>query len=126
MGKAPSIPITTASELLIDVVVICIWYLSYRVGASVDMQFYVVVIAAAVLVWGTYAILKYHEKHKTRFFTRIKVFSAKTHLGRTMWWKTLTYYLDAPEFDKSERKRMKQALKEEKQLKKVGRQEKQK
>ena len=89
--------ITSLSEILIGVMMVGIWALSVEFGASVNMQLYVVIVAAMILVWGMYAILRYHVKHHTKFLHMLAKFSIKTHLGRTDWWKTLTAWLDEPE-----------------------------
>ena len=89
--------ITTVSEVLIMVVVVLTWFLSVLFGVSIDGQLYIVVAAAIVFVWGTYAVLRYHASHHTRFLHRLVDFSVKTHLGRTGWWKRFTAWLDAPE-----------------------------
>jgi len=89
--------ITTMSEVLIMVVVVFTWFLSVLLGVSIDGQLYIVVAAAVVFVWGTYAVLRYHASHHTKFLHWLVNFSVKTHLGRTDWWKRITAWLDAPE-----------------------------
>ena len=89
--------ITTMSEVLIMVVVVFTWFLSVLLGVSIDGQLYIVVAAAVVFVWGTYAVLRYHASHHTKFLHWLVNFSVKTHLGRTGWWKRITAWLDAPE-----------------------------
>lgn len=89
--------ITTMSEVLIMVVVVFTWFLSVLLGVSIDGQLYIVVAAAVVFVWGTYAVLRYHASHHTKFLHALVNFSVKTHLGRTGWWKRFTAWLDAPE-----------------------------
>lgn len=89
--------ITTMSEVLIMVVVVFTWFLSVLLGVSIDGQLYIVVAAAVVFVWGTYAVLRYHASHHTKFLHWLVNFSVKTHLGRKDWWKRITAWLDAPE-----------------------------
>lgn len=89
--------ITTISEVLIMAVVVVIWFISVMLGVSIDWQLYLVVLVAAVFVWGTYAILRYNASHHTKFLHWLVNFNVKTHLGRTEWWKKLTAWLDAPE-----------------------------
>ena len=48
------------------------------------------------LVWGTYALLRYHANHHTAFLHWLTALSVRTHLGRTDWWKRITGWLDAP------------------------------
>lgn len=89
--------ITTISEALIMIVVVAVWIISVMLGVSIDWQLYIVLLAAAIFVWGTYIILRYHANHHTKFLHWIVNFSVKTHLGRKEWWKYITARLDAPE-----------------------------
>lgn len=89
--------ITTVTEVLIMILVMTIWTLSVLLGASIEWQLYIVVAASISLVWGTYALLRYHADRHTEFLHRVVAFSIRTHLGRTSWWKRFTAWLDAPE-----------------------------
>lgn len=89
--------ITTLAEILIDLAIVGIWSLSVKLGASLDWQLYIVVIAAVVLVWGVYGFLRYHANTHTNFLHKATRFSVKTHMGHTSWWIRLTEMLDAPE-----------------------------
>lgn len=88
--------ITAISEILIGLTTTIICYISIKVGASLEVQLYVVSLSSMCLVWGTYAILRYHVKRHTTILHRLTHFSAKTHLGRTKWWKSFTKWLDSP------------------------------
>lgn len=110
VGIGVSHSITALSEILIDVIVVAIWYLSVRLGAPLHCQLYTVVLVAAILVWGTYAFLVHEQKSNSRIARWLRGFSPKTHLGSTEWWQRLTYRLDSPEFDEHERKNLRERL----------------
>ena len=110
VGIGVSHSITALSEILIDVIVVAIWYLSVRLGAPLHCQLYTVVLVAAILVWGTYAFLVHEQKSYSRIARWLRGFSPKTHLGSTEWWQRLTYRLDSPEFDEHERKNLRERL----------------
>ena len=110
VGIGVSHSITALSEILIDVIVVAIWYLSVRLGAPLHCQLYTVVLVAAILVWGTYAFLVYEQNSNSRIARWLRGFSPKTHLGYTEWWQRLTYRLDSPEFDEHERKNLRERL----------------
>lgn len=110
VGIGISHSITALSEILINFTVVGVWYLSARLGAPLHCQLYTVVLVAAVLVWGTYAFLAHEKNSNSRKALWLRGFSPKTHLGRKHWWKCLTYYLDAPEFDEVERKNLRERL----------------
>ena len=110
VGIGVSHSITALSEILIDVTVVAILYLSVRLGAPLHCQLYTVVLVAAILVWGTYAFLVHEQKSNSRIARWLRGFSPKTHLGSTEWWQRLTYRLDSPEFDEHERKNLRERL----------------
>lgn len=110
VGIGVSHSITALSEILIDVAVVAIWYLSVRLGAPLHCQLYTVVLVAAILVWGTYAFLVHEQNSNSRIARWLRGFSPKTHLGYTEWWQRLTYRLDSPEFDEHERKNLRERL----------------
>ncbi|MBR3982103.1 MAG: undecaprenyl/decaprenyl-phosphate alpha-N-acetylglucosaminyl 1-phosphate transferase [Bacteroidaceae bacterium] len=110
VGIGVSHSITALSEILIDVIVVAIWYLSVRLGAPLHCQLYTVVLVAAILVWGTYAFLVHEQNSNSRIARWLRGFSPKTHLGSTEWWQRLTYRLDSPEFDEHERKNLRERL----------------
>lgn len=88
--------ITALSEVLIDIVIVLVWLAAYKLGASQEMQFYIVLAASALLVWGTYGLLKQGEKDNA-IGRALAKFAPKTHLGHTKGWLRLQEWLDAPE-----------------------------
>lgn len=89
--------VTALTEILIACTIVLIWAIADKSRMSYDMQLYIVVIAAVVLVWGTYMFLRYHVNHHTALLHQLTHFSVATHMGRREWWKRLTSILDAPE-----------------------------
>ena len=88
--------VTALSEIAIDVVIVLIWYASYRLGASQEVQLYVVAGAAVLLVWGAYAVLWLGQKDNG-IGRMLKRFAPRTHLGHTKSWLRFEKWLDAPE-----------------------------
>ena len=86
--------ITAMSEILIDIVIVLVWGACVLCGVSLDMQLYIVIITAMILVWGTYGVLRYHSRHHTKFLHWLTEYSVRTHLGRKEWWKKITAKLD--------------------------------
>jgi len=78
------------------VVIVLIWYASYRLGASQEVQLYVVAGAAVLLVWGAYAVLWLGQKNNG-IGRMLKRFAPRTHLGHTKSWLRFEKWLDAPE-----------------------------
>ena len=91
--------VTTLVEILLNVLVILIWYISYKLGAGIDQQFYITVLAAAVLVWGTYLFFRHHFIRQTGFLEKLKEESAYTHFGHRPWWLKMQRNLDKGAFE---------------------------
>lgn len=89
--------ITSVTEIIINLFIVAVWLLSVICGLSVTMQLFVVILMGIIFVWGTYAIIRYHEVHHTKFMQWLSRFSVRTHLGRKEWWKAISRWLDAPE-----------------------------
>lgn len=50
--------LTSLSEIMINVLIVGCWYLTYKLGGSQELQLYVVIGVSALLVWGAYFLLK--------------------------------------------------------------------
>ena len=88
--------ITALSEILIDALIVLIWFVSYRLGASQEMQLYVVIAASVLLVWGTYVVLWLGQRDNG-IGRMLKRLAPQTHLGHTKGWLRVQAWLDAPE-----------------------------
>ena len=88
---------TAMSEIFIGMLIFGIWILSVLAGLSINGQLLLVIGLSMLLVWGTYAFLRFHESRQTDFLHHIQKFSLRTHLGSKEWWKRITAKLDAPE-----------------------------
>lgn len=95
--------ITALSIIVINLIVVGVWYLTMQMGAPLDYQLYSVAVVAAVLVWGTYIFLEHESRSQSRKAMWLKAHSIKTHLGKTEWWQRFSYFLDAPELSEHER-----------------------
>lgn len=110
VGLGVSHSVTMLSEIFIGFMVVLAWAVSVWLGASYELQFYIVVLVAAVLVWGTYFFLLHEQVSNSRIGRGLRTFSPRTHMGQTEWWQRISYFLDAPELTEPERKDLKEKL----------------
>ena len=89
--------ITALIEILIDGMIVGIWGVCVLHRVNLDWQLYIVLMAALLMVWGTYFFLHYHTVHQTALWQRMTQMSRKTHLGHTAWWLRFQAFLDSPE-----------------------------
>lgn len=94
VGLGISHSITALSEILLNITVVAIWYLTYKIGVCINGQLYITIIVAVLLVAGTYIFLHYQETHHTKLQKKLQKASIKTHFGRKDWWKHLSRILD--------------------------------
>lgn len=88
--------ITTLVEILLDLMVVCIFVVGYKMKLSITNQLYLVCVSGAVLVWGTYAFLSYHAIHKTRTYEKMKNLSRHSQWEQKKWWLRFQTWLDEP------------------------------
>lgn len=86
--------VTHLAEIAINLIVVAIWFLSYRSGLSQEMQLYLTVVSMGILVWGVYYFLHYQEKHETKAFVSFKKWSSLTYLGDREWWQKIQRMVD--------------------------------
>lgn len=102
--------ITALSEILINLFIVGVWYITTLLGAPLQCQLYAVVLIAAILVWGTYFFLDHENKSNSRKAEWLRNFSVKTHMGKTEWWQRFSYKLDSPEYNEHELKHLRKRL----------------
>ena len=71
---------TTAAVLTINLIVVALWWVSYVIDASIEVQLYVVLASGALLIFGFYRFMRLQMKGNTciyRFMCRI---GRKTHI----------------------------------------------
>ena len=89
--------VITLIEVIIELMIAAVWGICLLLHASIEIQLYVVVLSAMLLVWGTYVFLHYHVLHHTELLHRLTGFSVRTHIGRVDRWIRVAEWLDAPE-----------------------------
>ena len=85
---------TTMSVLMLNVMVVLCWLLSYKLGASIDTQFYVVMISGVLLTAGFYKFMRIQIMRDTAILRVMKGLAAKTHVGDKKWWGALQRAVD--------------------------------
>lgn len=89
--------VTALFEILLDLIMVIIWVVSVRLGASVDLQLYIVTFFGILLIWGPFFFLRRQEKKHTPLMHLLSHASIRSHLGHKEWWLKIQKHLDAPE-----------------------------
>ena len=102
IGLGVSHSITALSEILINLFVVAAWFIAYKCGLGINLQFYITIFVAVLLVWGTYFFLKYQETHDTKILHTLQKISVRTHLGHKEWWLRYQARLDEGAYDSAD------------------------
>ncbi len=84
----------TFTEITLNLLIVFFWWLSYRLGASIDVQLYVVVIFGFLFTFGLYHWVRHLEKKQNKVYSRLCAFGLATHLGQTVGYRTIRMFLD--------------------------------
>jgi hypothetical protein len=87
---ATSFIIVTAN-IFIGIMVVVLWQL----GASIDLQVYLVILLAFAFTACFYFYMRYHRRNRTVFFQRMCSYGRQTHLSLTPFWQFLAKVADS-------------------------------
>lgn len=85
---------TAFTEVMLSVLTITIWWTSYKLGASIDLQLYIVIALGLLFTFGIYTFLRRQEKNNTKLYQALQKFGQRTHLGHTSGWMKFRDFLD--------------------------------
>lgn len=85
---------TTGTELLATITVVGSWFLSYKLGASVDVQLYIVVSLGLLVTFGFYAWARSQQRRETAAYRVLTRIGKWTHVGHTPWFERFRDLLD--------------------------------
>lgn len=89
---------TMVCEFWTAVAIVVVWAASYMLGASIDVQFYVTVGAAMLLVWGEYAFFRGKFGFHTGLAYRFRKYLANNRIeGEKAWWNWVQKFVDKGE-----------------------------
>lgn len=89
---------TTVSIIFLNLLIVLIWFLAYKLGASINWQLYIVVFLGVATTFGFYRFMKLQQAFNDgegtalyRWFTRI---GEKTHIEKKAFWRWMRYLAD--------------------------------
>lgn len=85
---------TTVSELTLNLFVVAVWVLAWRLGAPVDIQMYSVIAASLLVTFGLASFLKFNIRRKTKFCSILRSLGNASHLEGKESWTRLQKFLD--------------------------------
>ena len=88
---------TTASILLLNLVNLLAWYITYRLGASIDVQLYVVVAVALLSTFGFYGLMRFSQHRDGAAWHAMCRVGKGTHVERKGFFLWLQRFMDGKE-----------------------------
>ena len=85
---------TTCTEILLNMLVVGVWRTVYALGATIDVQFYAVLLTGFGVTFGLYGLLARIRKRDARFYHTLLRFGDRTHVGHSKWFLKCREWLD--------------------------------
>jgi UDP-N-acetylmuramyl pentapeptide phosphotransferase/UDP-N-acetylglucosamine-1-phosphate transferase len=85
---------TTVAEILANLCVVGAWFLSYKSGASIDVQLYIVMILGFLITFGFYQFARRQERNQTKIYHFLIKIGDLTNVDHKKWFACFTRYLD--------------------------------
>lgn len=85
---------TTITEILSNLLVVLIWWISYKAGASIDCQLYTVIGLGILVTFGFYKFARIQIKKETNIYHILKRIGSWTHIGHTKGYEVWRNLLD--------------------------------
>ena len=92
--------------LMLNVGVVLIWFISWKMGASIDVQTYVVVALGVFVTFGFYKLMRCQQNggpkdedgfpQGTRLWHLMCRLGWHTHRENKRMWRTMRYLMDGP------------------------------
>ncbi|MBQ8272627.1 MAG: undecaprenyl/decaprenyl-phosphate alpha-N-acetylglucosaminyl 1-phosphate transferase [Tidjanibacter sp.] len=93
---------TTVSILCMNTLVVLVWLIAYKCGASIDVQLYIVIAMSTLATFGLYAFIYYHIRRNTKIYRVMRVVARVTHIERKGIWSSIQNWLDRRSAPKEE------------------------
>lgn len=85
---------TTFSILCLNTFVVICWLVTYKLGASIDVQLYVVMALSVFITFGLYGFVQHHLKYDTKTLKVLKRIGRATHIERKGIWGVMQKWFD--------------------------------
>ncbi len=72
----------TVSILTFNTIIVACWWLSYRLGCSIEWQLYIVLILAVAMTFVFYKFMKIQQKYNTSIWRMMRVIGKVSHIER--------------------------------------------
>ncbi len=85
---------TTMTEILGNIFIVAVWFACWRLGASVELQLYVVILLGLLGTFGFYRYGAAMEKRRGAGWRVLSRIGERTHVEHTKWFEWVTRIVD--------------------------------
>ena len=85
---------TTFSILTLNSINVLCWWISYKLGASIDVQLYIVLAMSILVTFVFYTFARKQIEKNTRLYQFIHNIGSKTHFEKNNVWKSIEKIID--------------------------------
>lgn len=86
---------TTAVILLMNSLTVLFWFLSWKLGASINAQTYIVVALGFLNTFVFYKFMKVQGARDSRIYRLMCRIGSRSHIGHTRFWQLMRSYVDS-------------------------------
>ncbi len=85
---------TTFSILSLNTIIVLCWWIAYKLGASIDVQLYVVLVMSILFTIVFYAFARQQMKKNTKIYRLLAKIGSTTHFEKNKVWKNVENIID--------------------------------
>ncbi len=85
---------TTMAILSMNIMTVLFWFLSWKLGASINLQTYIVVALGILNTFVFYKFMKVQAAHDSRIYKFMCRLGVHTHIGHTRFWRFMRRNVD--------------------------------
>lgn len=85
---------TTTAILLMNILTVLVWFLSWKLGAPIDMQTYIVVALGILNTFVFYKFMRIQANRDSRIYKAMLHLGSLTHIGHTRFWTFMREMVD--------------------------------
>jgi UDP-N-acetylmuramyl pentapeptide phosphotransferase/UDP-N-acetylglucosamine-1-phosphate transferase len=85
---------TTVCLILTDFSVVVVWFLSYKLGASINLQLYIVLALALLVTFGFYQFVRVQQRRNSAIYRWLLQVGEASHVERKGFWDLMRRLMD--------------------------------
>ena len=85
---------TSVILIFADLAVVLVWFLSYKLGASINLQLYIVVALALLTTFGFYTFVRVQQRNNSAIYQWLLRVGERSHVERKGFWDLMRRLMD--------------------------------